>query len=171
MTKNKPTVYKYLPHLFVLAVILAFLIISFGMYRLSTIGKVKDDPFPNHTFPYVDGEAAAEQVKIFYEAYTSSKPILALNKKQTVKNYGTNNLEFYYEYYQHGFDSVVCSTVMPTSITAVPASTGTVANVDVNVDYPDGSTARIKTTVILNDDGMQVDSINCPGDKGNLPPK
>lgn len=127
---------------------------------------------PKHTMPYVDGKAAVEQVQSFYDNYTepNRSRISDSYKTLTVKVFGSDNLEFYYKYYLHGFDPIICSNVMPNTITAKLESTGPVAIVNVTLSYAGNYTETVKATVVLNNDGMVVDSITCPGDRGNLPP-
>ena len=124
---------------------------------------------PNHTMPYVDGEEAKRSVDTFYREYT--KPNRVTSNEKLVELIGTKNLEFYNQYYQHGFDPIICSTEMPTKTDVSLSSTGPVAHVNVVASYPDKSIQTIKATVVLNDEGMDIDSITCPGDKGNLPPE
>lgn len=126
--------------------------------------KQKPDPLPRHTIPYVDGEAAADQVENFYQQYLNPR---TLSKRMLVEGYGNKNLAFYYDYYQHGFDPIVCSTEVPVEVTASLVSTGPVAVVNALAKYTDGTKSNIVVRVVLND-GMEIDSITCPGDKGNL---
>lgn len=145
-----------------------FLIVIAGWvtYGIVSSNKKEEANRPNHIAPYVDGQVAKEQVENFYVQYIN--PNLA-NRKKLVQQAGNSNLVFYYDYYQHGFDPIVCSTVMPTKVTTSLQSTGTAALVNVNASYPDGSQQKILARVVFGD-GIDVDSITCPGDKGSLLP-
>ena len=126
---------------------------------------------PNHTMPYIDGDEALRHVESFYHSYTLSNPKLAESKKKTVEIFGSKNLEFYYAYYQHGFDPITCSVLMPNKITSRLDRTGPIALIKSIEEYADGSKQEIQNTVVLNNDGMEIDSVSCPGNKGNLLPK
>jgi hypothetical protein len=180
MPKKSVKIYKIIrakPLYAVLSVlallVIVFSIVGWPVYRALNTEKITYN-LPNHTIPYVDSAAATDQVHNFYQYYSNPKitpvfPTFAAYQKQMVQAYGSKNLVFYHEYYQHGFDPITCSTVLPASIDASIASTGPVANVNVYATYPDGSKATITATVVLNNEGMQVDTITCPGDKGHLP--
>ncbi len=77
---------------------------------------------------------------------------------------------FYSQYYRHGFDPIVCSEVMPTSVTATSVTPGPGATVTATAKYPDGTTANIGLTLVLNNKGFGIDTVTCPGNRGNLPP-
>jgi hypothetical protein len=139
--------------------------LSFGYASKSK----NDDNLPKHVIPYVDGSAAVDHVNNFFQSY--------LNPKNTserdavlVKSFGDKNLVFYSQYYRHGFDPIICSTVKPVSATATLVSTGPVAVVNVKAVYSDHTVQDIASTVVLNNDGMLIDSVVCPSDKANLLP-
>lgn len=123
---------------------------------------------PNHIIPYVDGEEATQHVQSFYEQYIKTAD--QNRRKLLVSMSGSKNLVFYNDYYKHGFDPITCSSVSVKIITASLISTGPVAHIAAKIDYVDGSASEIKASVVLNDDGLKLDSITCPGDKANLPP-
>jgi hypothetical protein len=154
--------------------VVLFSVIGWPVYSALTTEKMVS-PLPSHTMPYVDGAVAAEHVGNFYRQYMSvpknspAYPTDAEYQNRMIEGYGSKNLEFYNEYYQHGFDPITCSTVMPTSADVSLASTGPVATVNVYASYPNGSKATIVATVVLNNEGMEIDSIACPDGKGNLP--
>ena len=152
--------------IFLIIVSVFFLGISFLLARPP---KQKSVSLPGHTMPYVDGNEAVGQVENFYKLYTSPNPAYAMNKNKTVETFGSNNLEFYYSYYNHGFDPITCSTLNITSLNHTLESTGAVAKVNTNINYTDGSSAVVQSNVVLNDEGLDIDSIQCPGNKGNLP--
>ena len=58
---------------------------------------------------------------------------------------------------------------MPVKVTASLAAAGPIAIVNATAEYPDNSKAAIIAKVVLSDEGMNIDSVTCPGDKGNLP--
>lgn len=117
---------------------------------------------------YVDGGDAVDQVDNFYHQYitNASKPDF---QRLLISSYGNQNLVFYSEYYRHGFDPIICSTAVPTAVTASLVSTGPIARVKAVATYPDNTTATIMLRVVL-DDKLSIDSMTCPGAKGNLPP-
>jgi hypothetical protein len=131
---------------------------------------------PKHTVPYIDGAAATEQTQAFFDNYIKSPvrkdiDVVALRKK-TVEIFGTKNLVFYKAYYQHGFDPIVCSNVMPLKTIAKLTKTGAVATVDVLAEYPDGTNATITATLLFGDEySLLIDTVTCPGNLSNLPPK
>lgn len=137
-------------------------------YRERSITNIPDPVFPNHTIPYVDGSTATDQVEAFYQQYLNPRTPA---RDKLIGLYGSHNLVFYSQYYQHGFNPITCSTVDPTKVVASLVSTGPVAHVKATASYANGATADILTTVVLNDNGIQIDSITCPGDKGNLFPE
>ena len=168
--KSKSTKHKHTTLIIILASALALSAIFLGWAVYDTRPpKIKLGPLPNHTMPYVDGDAAVQQVESFYKNYT--KPSLESKKDKIIEIFGSDNLEFYYEYYRHGFDPITCSTSVPTKLSHSLRSTGPVATINTSAEYEDGSTATIQSRVVLSDDGMDVDSVSCPGEKGNLPPQ
>lgn len=118
---------------------------------------------------YVDGAEATQQVSNFYRQYLANadKPD---DQKKLIAKYGNQNLEFYNEYYQHGFDPITCSRMAPTKVTTSLSSTGTNAVVKVLASYPDHTISTLMARVVLSDE-MEIDSITCPSPIGNLPPK
>ncbi len=160
--------YKYLPLLIVLGAVLVGFLANQALYHIVPSSEPAMPP-PHHVIPYVDGDVATQQVSNFYRQYINpnTKPEF---RPRMIDGYGSKNLVFYDQYYQHGFDPIICSTVMPIKVTALLVSTGPVATVSAVAEYPDGTKSTIVTTVVLNG-ALQIDSITCPGDKGNLPPQ
>ena len=170
---SKPAKRKHPPLLYVLLLIalaLALLarLIGWPVYHALTAKNVAI-PFPKSRLAYVDGSDATEQVANFYRQYTKPGATPAF-QKFLIKGYGTNNLLFYTEYYQHGFDPITCSTTMPTKVTVALVSTGPVATVNAVAEYSDNSKENIVARVVLDDQGLNIDSITCPAAKGNLAP-
>lgn len=168
---KKTSQQKYRP-LTMAVVVLVFTALSgFVGYRLA-YQKYHPDKIPAQNTPgYITADAARDQVNNFYQQYVNPRKDDPEEwRKIFVNNYGSKNLVFYSKYYQHGFDPIVCSSVMPSSVTATSIQPGAGAVVDAEAKYPDGSTANIDLTLVLNIEGFKIDSITCPGDKGNLPP-
>ena len=171
--KTKPTKRKPFPPIYVLLLIalaLALLarVIGWPVYQALTTEKVAI-PVSKSRLAYVDGNEATDQVANFYRQYIKPGATPAF-QKFLIKGYGTNNLLFYSEYYQYGFDPITCSTTMPIKVTAALVSTGPVATVKAIAEYPDRSKANIVARVVIDDQGLNIDSITCPGAKGNLAP-
>jgi hypothetical protein len=169
-TKTPPNQQNKILVMLVLALITVTLSGFIG-YRLS-YEKYSLNKNPNKNTPgYITEEEARSQVNGFYEQYVNPrKDIPDKSRKAYINSYGTKNLVFYSEYYQHGFDPIVCSSVMPTSVTAINVQPGPGALVTAEAKYPDGSTSKIDLTLAINHEGFGIDTIMCPGDKGNLPP-
>ena len=140
-------------------------------YRLA-YQKYNPHKIPTENKPgYITADEARSQVNNFYQQYLHPKADTPDQSRQLyIRGYGDKNLVFYSQYYQHGFDPIVCSTIMPTSVTATSIQPGAGAVVNAKADYPDGSTATIVLTLVLNIEGFRIDSITCPGDKANLAP-
>jgi hypothetical protein len=163
--KRKRFNYKY----GVLLFLASALIFGIGGYYLGSRGhNAYRDPSGNQS-GYVNAQPAKEQVYNFYRQYIedNNKPEL---RPFLLRGYGSNNLVFYSTYYRHGFNPITCSSLAPTAVTVTRATPGTVATAYVELEYSDQSTSTIKATVLINNEGIRVDSITCPGDKGNLPP-
>lgn len=132
-----------------------------------------DNETPKQNTPgYITVESARDQVNNFYQQYLhpgDNEP--EKRRNILVSNYGDKNLVFYKTYYRHGFDPIVCSAIMPTSVTVADIQPGASATVTAKVVYPDGATENIDLTLVLNAEGFRIDTITCPGDKGNLPPQ
>lgn len=137
-----------------------------GYLFVSSQNKKEDTELPAHVLPYVDGTAAIEQVNNFYRQYIVSD---TAQQREIINGYGSDNLQFYATYYQHGFDPITCSEVMPVTVSSTLVSTGQVATVKTEMRYPDATTSEVLTTVVLNGE-MQIDSISCPGPRGHLLP-
>ena len=60
--------------------------------------------------------------------------------------------------------------MLPVSVTTSLLSTGPTAVIGVRAEYPDNTSATIRVVAVLRSDGLKIDSVTCPGDKGNLPP-
>lgn len=148
--------------------ILAALLLVVGGWAVYETSRNHSSLPTTSKLAYVDGNDAVEQVSNFYHQYLSEtgKPDF---QKHLISVVGDQNLVFYNDYYQHGFNPITCSTVTPTNVTASLVSTGPVATVKALATYPDHTTAAITAKVVLSDK-LAIDSITCPGDKGNLPP-
>ena len=118
---------------------------------------------------YVDGSDATEQVANFYRQYINPRTTPAF-QKYLINGYGNNNLRFYTDYYQHGFDPVTCSTTLPIKVTAALVSAGPVATVNAIAEYTNNTKDNIVARIVLDDQGIKIDSIACSGNKGNLLP-
>lgn len=163
---------KNLKHTFLAGVIVVVVALVFGIggyYVGSKHSSIPKDPSGN-TAGYVIAHQAREQVNNFYKQYIedNNKPEL---RPLLLRGYGSNNLVFYNSYYQHGFDPITCSSLVPTAAAITRVLPGTVATVYADISYADHSTSIIKATVLINNDGIKIDSITCPGDKGNLTPQ
>jgi hypothetical protein len=134
--------------------------------------KYGSNKTPTQNTPgYITADAARDQVDNFYRQYLHPrKGAPEESRKAFVSTYGDKNLVFYSNYYQHGFDPIVCSSIMPASVTAMNVQPGAGAIVKAEAKYPDDSTANITLTLVLNSEGFRIDSITCPGVKGNLLP-
>lgn len=137
------------------------------------IGVNKSDGTPKQNKPgYITAESATNQVNNFYQQYLNpKKESPEESRNYYVSQYGDKNLVFYKTYYQHGFDPIICSTVMPATVTVTDAQPGAGATVNAKAVYPDGSAANINLTLVMNNEGFKIDTITCPSDKGNLPPQ
>jgi len=136
------------------------------------LNKGRNDTPKQNTPGYITAESARNQVNNFYQQYLQSREGDSDKwRNMLVSNYGDKNLVFYKTYYQHGFDPIVCSATMPTSVTVTDVKPGAGATVKAKAIYADGSTAAIDVTLVINAEGFRIDTITCPGDKGNLPPK
>jgi hypothetical protein len=157
------------------AIMIAFIIVVFSAFAGYGLAYEKYNPnkTPTKNTPgYITAEEARNQVNGFYEQYLNPrKDTPEKSRKAYVASYGTKNLVFYSEYYLHGFDPIMCSSAMPTSVVATKVQPGSGALVTAEATYPDGSTANINLTLVLNSEGFGIDTITCPGEKGNLPPK
>jgi hypothetical protein len=138
-----------------------------GYYAGRQTHKINEDALQNRVGYIVDRQAA-EHVDSFYRQYIKPTNTVYLQRK-FLEGYGSKNLLFYSAYYQHGFDPIVCSAAMPVAITISRARSGPAGTVEVTAEYPDGSTATLTASVVIGNDGLKVDSVTCPGDKGNLP--
>jgi len=77
----------------VCAIALSAIVLGWALYNTRQ-PKVKMDPLPNHTIPYVDGEEATRDVENFYNHYikakvTPSLPTVAEYKKRAVESFGS----------------------------------------------------------------------------------
>lgn len=166
--KQKSINYKfsYLSYVLIVAIAAVF---GAGGYILGLLSNdTYKDPSGNR-WGYVSARSAKEQVNNFYRQYIEdgNKPEL---RPLLIRGYGSNNLNFYNSYYKHGFDPITCSSLKTTAFTVTNATSGTVATVDVNLEYSDQSISTLKTSVLINNDGLKIDSIKCSGDKGSLLP-
>ena len=171
--KSKPTKRKHVPLIYVLLLIalaLALLarVIGWPVYQAVTTQK-EAIPIPKSRTGFVDGSDATDQVANFYQQYInpSTNPDF---QKVLVGAAGNKNLVFYSNYYQHGFDPITCSAAMPIKVTTALVSAGPVATVNAITEYSDNSKENIVARVVLDNQGLKIDSITCPGAKGNLPP-
>lgn len=166
--KNRKSAFKkvYTSPTMLVLVVLVLALTSWAIYETGQNHTASLDT--TSRLAYVDGSDAVAQVSNFYQQYLAStaKPDF---QKTLIGAYGDQNLVFYNNYYQHGFDPITCSTEIPTSVIASLISTGPVATVEARATYPNHTTATITAKVTLTD-ALKIDSITCPGDKGNLPP-
>lgn len=157
-------------HRYTSQIIIALVALLIAAASWATFEATKDhDSLPTKSkMAYIDSNDAVDQVSNFYRQYldNAAKPDI---QKELVGAYGSQNLVFYNDYYQHGFNPITCSIDTPTNVTATLVSTGPVATVKALATYPDHSTATITAKVTLTD-ALKIDSITCPGTKGNLPP-
>ena len=173
MKTKKKSIQKNQPFIITLVVALIATTLS-GLVGYSlAYGKYNPNKTPTQNTPgYITEEEARGQVKGFYEQYLHPRNGTPEGLRQAlIHSYGTKNLTFYSRYYQHGFDPIVCSTVIPMGVKVKSVQPGAGALVKVEATYPDNSTANIDVTLVLNNEGFGIDTITCPGDKGNLPPK
>lgn len=169
--KTKNTSIQQNKH-FMITLIAAIVLSGFAGYSLA-YEKYNPSKTPTQNTPgYITEDEASNQVNGFYEQYLSSKKNIPeeSRKANLIDSYGTKNLVFYSKYYQHGFDPIVCSVDMPTSVKATNVRPGPGALVTAEAKYPDASTANIDLTLVFNNAGFGIDTITCPGNKGNLPP-
>ena len=164
--QNKKPLILSLTAVAVVAIVSGFLGYSFGLNKHS-------NDTPKQNIPgYVTSESARNQVNNFYLQYLNPKKESPDTfREMLVANYGDKNLIFYKTYYQHGFDPIVCSATMPTSVVATDVRPGPGASVKAKAVYTDGTTSVIDVTLVQNTEGFKIDTITCPGDKGNLPPR
>ena len=134
--------------------------------------KYNPSKIPTQNTPgYITDREARDQVNGFYAQYLNPKQGSAEDsRKAYIDSYGTKNLAFYSQYYQHGFDPIVCSSSMPTDVKVTNVQPGPGATVTAAAKYPDGTTANIALTLVLNNEGFGIDTVTCSGDKGNLLP-
>lgn len=165
-TKQSPIPQKYTSPLIT---VLVALLLAVGGWAIHETNQNHSALATKSKFAYVDGNGAVTQVSNFYRQYLAdaNKPDF---QKKIVATYGSQNLAFYDSYYRHGFDPITCSATVPINVTASLISTGPVATVKALATYPDHTTATIVAKVVLTD-ALKVDSITCPGAKGNLPPE
>lgn len=132
-----------------------------------------DDGLPLENTPgYITADAARDQVNNFYQQYLNpKKQNPEASRELYISQYGDKNLVFYSKYYKHGFDPIVCSSIMPISVTALRVQPGAGAEVTAEAKYEDGTSANIDLTLVLNNEGFKIDTITCSGIKGNLPPQ
>jgi hypothetical protein len=171
-TPKKASIRQNKPLLITVVVALIAIVCSgFVGYHLA-YQKYNPNKTPTQNTPgYITADAARDEVNNFYQQYIHPKTgVQEASREAFIKAAGSKNLMFYSEYYQHGFDPIVCSSVMPTSVTVTSIQPGPGAAVKAEAKYPDGSTATIDLTLVLNIDGFKIDTITCPGAKGNLPP-
>ncbi|HEX8182451.1 MAG TPA: hypothetical protein VF575_02505 [Candidatus Saccharimonadales bacterium] len=154
-----------------LAFVVSLLIVVWTQHTVSQKQVFKDTYVTQSRLAYVDGTDAAAHVASFYKQYIDPRTPAA-NKLKFIDAYGNKNLLFYSQYYLHGFDPITCSQDAPTDVSTSLASTGPVATVNVIPLSPDadGTTETITARVVLDEEGLSIDSITCPGNKANLPP-
>lgn len=146
----------------------SILFLAFTLYFTTRSRSTIEIPPLKSQLAYVDGGDAVNQVANFYKQYIDPSTSGTF-RSVLIKGYGDKNLSFYSQYYLHGFDPITCSSVMPAKVTASLVSTGPVAKVNAKEYFSDGTKLTINTTVVLSDK-LAIDSVTCPGSKGNLPP-
>lgn len=114
----------------------------------------------------VNLQEATAYVSSFYNKYNSTNKY----NPQIVKQYGTSNLQFYYEYYDHGFDAIECTQESPDRFIVKGVSTSNgVAQVNVQEVFGNSISSPIKVYVV--DRGtLKIDSLTCFSPAGNLRP-
>ncbi len=162
--KSPQKLYKY-----ALLLIIVALACVFAYHAGAKSEETNKDPSGN-TIGYVVAEQASSQAENFYKSYMENTDN-AEKKDKLVELFGTKELVFYNKYYQHSFDPIVCSDRKPTDVSVVQASPGTEAIIKLEVSYDDGTKAQIGTSVVINNDGLRINSVTCPADKADLPPK
>lgn len=152
-------------------VLVAFAVLLLGLV-LCTVAwsSFKDKNATKDVMPYVDGDVAASRVSDFYHQLITNPSNNQDVRRQLLGFYGTENLLFYDQYYQHGFDPITCSSMLPIKVTTSLVSTGPTASINALADYPDNTSDTILVTAVLRSDGLKIDSVTCPDDKGGLPP-
>lgn len=167
--KKQPFTNKISHFYAVLAFIVVLGLIGFGGYYVGAHKNNTAASSSQNRPGYVAAQEAREQVDNFYAQYiqTSGRPE---SQRKILASYGSRNLEFYNDYYQHGFNPITCSPATPVKVTVLQATAGPTAKVTVRVEQPDGQDQTLVATVVVNDQGLKIDSIACSGDRGNLPP-
>jgi Tfp pilus assembly protein PilE len=116
-------------------------------------------------------DSASQTVTDFYDKYTKLDPPGSPETEEAfLKQHGTANLLTYFQTYKHGFDPIICAQSSPTSITIASRTvTGQTATVLVNEVFGSDSVDGI-TVKVVNQSGLKIDLVTCPGSLGNLPP-
>lgn len=149
------------------ASLVAILLALWGGYHLGKIRQINAIPKVN-TPGYVIGEEASDHVASFFTQYINPKTV---SVDTIINGYGDKNLAFYRSYYQHNFDPITCSSVKALKVTPVGGTSGPTSTVTTKLEYADNSSQLITSNVVLNNDGIKIDSITCPANKGGLPPQ
>jgi len=112
---------------------------------------------------------ALQLVTEFYGKYAGSTGAEGSTKAALIKQYGTVNLAFYNQYYQHGFDNILCAQMKPARI-SVSGNTvaNNVATTTVTETYDSGD--KTITVRVVDQGGLKIDSVSCPGSQGGLAP-
>src|SRR6185369_703714 len=137
VTKKKTPIKQNRPFMITVVVALVATVLSgFVGYHLA-YQKYNPSTIPTQNTPgYITADAARDQVNNFYRQYLHPrKDAPEESRKAFVSAYGDKNLAFYRDYYQHGFDPIVCSSAMPTSVTATSVQPGVGAVVNVEAKY------------------------------------
>lgn len=154
-----------------LSMLMAVIVLSgLAGYCLGIYNIHNDTPRQN-TPGFITVESVRDQVNNFYQQYLHPKGQDQEKWRNIlVSNYGSKNLVFYKTYYKHGFDPITCSSTMPISVTTTKIQPGPGAMAKAEATYSDGSTVNIDVTLVIGTEGFKIDTITCPGDKGNLTP-
>jgi hypothetical protein len=107
-------------------------------------------------------------VNSFYTSYVNAVKSSG-NADAVIKNDGDANLAFYKAYYQHGFDPIICAQATPATVkaTGVSSSNG-VAVISVLETYTVASDDLTITAHVVDQAGLKIDSLTCPGTLGTL---
>ena len=134
--------------------------------QLTSAQSAKTTPSSNATATTTsadpDQAKATTLVKDFYAAYNKEG---AVDSQALIKKYGTDNLAFYYKYYNYGFDPIVCAQDTITYTASGSKTKDGVATVLLKRESGDTITVRV-----VDQGGLKVDGVTCPGETGNMEP-
>lgn len=110
---------------------------------------------------------ATTLVKDFYTEYNKNVEDGSADVQTIISKYGNANLAFYNKYYNFGYDPIICGQdALPDTYTVAGSKTADgVATVLVKTS----ATTSIDVRVV-DQGGLKVDGITCPGDLGKAKP-